>query len=258
MNNNDIKSIIQKSGNNFHCDVLNYFKEKDWCTLISPYYTDAITDKPREIDIITEKGYKCKDIWGKFHGTINVKLYIECKYISNKVVFWFANKDMDKATDWVINNTHHEKISSYAESHHYLKDGKVAKLFASSKQARPENEDIYRALNQCLNAMVYNRRSKSLLPGEQKILSTIEYPVIVCNSFNNFYRLDIEEKKGPDKINENFQLEVNYAYLDSKKKHVNEYFLIDLIDYNKIDEFLLSLDKDARSINNILSMSFEK
>lgn len=251
-NMEDIKSIIQNSGNSFHCKVLNYLKDKDWYTLVSPYYTDTITDKPREIDIVAEKAYPYDNAFRK--GTINVKLYIECKYIPQNVVFWFDNKDMEKANDWVLKNTPHREKNTYKDMHHYLnKDAKVAKLFAGSSGKNLENEGIYRAMNQCLNAVVYNRRRGSIILSKSSNISkTIEYPVILCNSFDNFFSVGIKENNNPKKINENFQLEVNYAYLDLKKNHRNEYFLIDVIDYYKIDEFLSVLEKDVESIKKIL------
>ena len=51
----EVNSIIQGSGNSFHCKVTNYFKEKGWTTLVSPYYMDSSSNKPREIDLIVEK-----------------------------------------------------------------------------------------------------------------------------------------------------------------------------------------------------------
>jgi len=261
MKKNDIEqvtNIITRSGNNFHCKVLNYLKEKGWTVLISPYYNDNVSDKPREIDLIAEKPFEITNRFNERFGCVNIKLFIECKYIAQKIVFWFHNKDRHNAEDLVINTTPLRKDSGYTQKHHYLcnNNDSVAKLFADEKKRKAENEIVYQALNQSLNAMVYYRGSNSIIPepprGRRNIRATINYPIIICNNFKHLYRVDIDSGNPPFNIIDNFQLEVNYAYLDSNKNHVNEYFLIDILNYEKIDEFLDTLQKDIDAISVIL------
>ena len=90
----EAKHIIKNSGNNFHCKVVSYFKDKGWHTLISPYYTDNVTNKPREIDLVVEKEFLYGDGYKDTLGTINVKLYIECKLIPKINVYWFSDKEV--------------------------------------------------------------------------------------------------------------------------------------------------------------------
>lgn len=248
-----VKEIIANSGNNFHCTVLDRLKEKGWTVLISPYYNDNVSDKPREIDLIAEKVFDIKRSYGDFIGTVNVKLFIECKYISQKTVFWFHNKDRVKAEHLVLKTTSLTENNRHTKDHHYLRNDSVAKLFADEKKQKTENEIFYKALNQSLNSMVYYRGSKSIIPkSTQYIKSTVNYPVIICNDFNNLYRVDIGSSDKPVTINDNFQLEVNYAYLDLSKKHSNEYFLIDIVSYDKIDTFLEDLQKDVNIVGFFL------
>jgi hypothetical protein len=61
-----VKAIIAQSGNTFHCNVLKYLQDKGWNVLISPYYNDNVSSKPREIDLIAEKAFDAKDSFGKF------------------------------------------------------------------------------------------------------------------------------------------------------------------------------------------------
>lgn len=251
----EIKLIIKNSGNSFHVKVINYLKNNGWTALVSPYYTDTNTNKPREIDIVAEKEYNVDNGFGGVIGTINVKLFIECKYINKNTVFWFDKKDLEKADSWVINNTPHKNNSIYKEKHHYLDNEiKVAKLFAGPSKRNLENEDIYRALNQCLNAIVCHRHQGSIISSKRnQILHTTKYPIIVCNSFNNFYKVDIDKESNPKNINKNFPLEVNYAYLDMHREHRTEYFLIDIVEYNKIDDFLSIIQQDVNSIKNVIN-----
>jgi len=246
-----IKNIIDESGNNFHCKVVRYFTEKGWYVLVSPYYTDFVTDKPREIDIITEKVYPIHANFNIIY--ISVKLYVECKYIPHEVVFWFSDKDKKRSKDWLLKHTPITENNVYINKHHYNneKNTKVAKLFASSFNKQIENETIFRAINQCLNATIYNKFSSSIIPNNKtKITKILHYPVIVFNSFDKFYRVDMDVDNEPLKIDDSFQHEINYAYLNQDKKSRNEYFLIDFVEFIKLDNFLDIIEQDVLAIGN--------
>lgn len=109
--------------------------------------------------------------------------------------------------------------------------------------------------------MVYHRISGSILPestGEnlprrrRNILATLEYPLIICNNFENFLRTEVDSNDDPVLIENNFQLEVNYAYMDTNKNQRSEFFLIDVLDFNKLDDFLDIILNDVRSIANVI------
>ena len=250
----EIEAIVNESGNSFHCRVANYLRDKGWYTLVSPYYMDSATSKPREVDLIAEKNWFCTGRFEGKSGNVITKLFVECKYISQPNVFWFSDKDFASAKQWVVTNTPLRGDDVFAAKHHYLATNhKVAKLFASKNRPNTENEPIYRALNQSLNAMVYMRWRGSIYPEFREqgmpVLATVEMPVILCNSFDDFYRVEMEDQSEPKPIDGNFQLEVNYAYLDDQKNNRTEYFLIDIVDFNKLDDFLgiLETDKDVIS-----------
>jgi Holliday junction resolvase-like predicted endonuclease len=248
------KEIIKQSGKAFHCRVLKYLKGKGWTVLISPYYNDNVSSKPREIDLIAEKAFDATSHVGEVVGTINVKLFIECKYISQKTVFRFHGKDKLKAEDLVTQTTPLRKDNSYTQKHHYLDrvDG-VAKLFADESKSSPDNEIFYKAMNQSLNAMVYYRNKGSIikLPPSRDgyIKKIVNYPVIVCNSFEDLYRVEIDNDAEPANITDNFLLEVNYAYMTSNGGDRNEYFLIDILNFDWIDRFLTKIEHDTELVS---------
>lgn len=258
--NDPIKDLIEKSGNNFHYQVVDFLREKGWFVLVSPYYNDNITDKPREIDIIAEKHFDVRDHMPPSHpfGTLHIRFFIECKYINRPIAFWFDKKDKDKAIKRITDDTPLEppNKNGLIEQHHYLVNEEVAKLFSSTPDKQPDNEIIYKAINQGLNALVYYRDTDSILPQKDrfiKIIRIINYPLILCNNFDSIYRVDKAASNGYVKIDENFQLEVNYAYLDTNKKSRDEYFLIDVVELSKFDAFLKKLEEaDIRSIKTIL------
>lgn len=247
----DVLALIRNSGNNFHAKVARWFADQGWHVVVSPYYMDQSLNKAREIDLIAEK--VCATITNysdRKVGDVVVRLFVECKYVPLAAVFWFADKDIEEATELLCANGVFRKRNLYTEKHHYLsKSPKVAKLFATSKDKQNENEPFYRALNQAFNAMVSMRGRSISIPAVKKQstgrLEVLEFPVVVCNSFENMYSVDFYTDSTPSKILENFQLEVRYAYFDHAQNQRDEYFLLDFVEFDKLNELSESVTEDA-------------
>ena len=245
-----IQELIEASGNNFHSNVIKFLREKEWNVLISPYYNDNASDKAREIDIIAEKAFEVKDsLFGRTKGWLNVRFIIECKYINSETVFWFDAKDKKKAEEMLIRNTPLKKDNMYTQEHHYMTDDSVAKLFSSEKSKDLSNEPIYKAINQSLNAMIYFRHEPPIQRKHSPMLRTVCYPVIILNAFGKVFSVNIGESSYSNIKDKFFQLEVNYAYLDSSKKNMKEYFLIDVVNFSYLDDFLNEIQtKDVEAM----------
>lgn len=250
MNDKNIQEIMDKTGNVFHTRVVKFLRGEKWTVLVSPYYSDNFTDKPREIDIIAEKKFDISDFISDWLGTLNIRLFIECKYITGKTVFWFDDKDKNRATERIMADTgmDHPNHNINIKELHYFTDTPVAKLFSSEKSRNEDNELISKAINQNLNAMVYYRNRTNLIPEDpnirNKVLRRVSYPIIVVNSFDNFFQTSMkDETEKVEPITEPFQLEVNYAYMDKDKSGRNEYFLIDVVSIDKLGDFLAMLGK---------------
>lgn len=252
----EIRKVILYSGNSFHSKVVNLLRTEGWSVLVSPYYSDNFTDKPREIDVLTEKLFDIQER-STWYGTITVRLFIECKYITGKTVFWFDKKDKERAVLRIIKDSGLEgpESNTAIQSHHYFSEQQVAKLFTSETNKSEENEPINKAINQNLNATIYYRNKSDLkiikIPKGRvdKNLKVIPYPIIVVNSFDNFYRVSMDNEEEIEKITEPFQLEVNYAYKDNnifidehRGDYRNEYFLIDVVSLAHLPSFLKSIE----------------
>lgn len=244
-----VTDIIERSGNSFHSKVVKKMRECGWSVLVSPYYSDNFTDKPREIDIIAEKKFDVNGFVHGWLGTLNVRLFIECKYVTTDTVFWFDNKDQDRAVDRIMRDTgmEHPTRNVSIQKHHYYEAVPVAKLFSSDKSRGEENEVISKAINQNLNATVYyrNRTDLNLVKTphgyRENVLAYVSYPIIVVNSFERFYSTDMDGSGEAHPITGPFQLEVNYAYTDKERNPHSEYFLIDLTDLEHLPNFLESV-----------------
>lgn len=246
----EVTELIQSSGNNFHAKVARWFAASGWHVVVSPYYMDQTQNKAREIDLVAEKVWPTKDPWGNAADFIAVRLFVECKFIASESVFWFADKDRDSAMKLVCSNGIFQPTNSYTKEHHYLAQStRVAKLFSTSNSKAPENEPFYKALNQALNAMVSMRGQSISIPspkkhpGYQKAL--IELPVIVCSSFDKLFSVDFNSESEPEPIQDNFQLEVRYAYIDRHERQRDDYFLLDFVAFDKLAEFDKAVDKGA-------------
>jgi hypothetical protein len=239
-----ILKLIEQSGNNFHYAVVRFLRAKEWTVSVSPYYSDYVTDQSREVDIIAERSYPVyRSPFNQFVGMINIRLFIECKHINGEIAFWFDNKNKANAIARITSDTPLTQDNTHTQKHHYLMDERVAKLF--SKKLGSDQDVIYKALTQVLHAIIYDNEyhiPSMLLPHRRKILAHLDYPVIICHSFENFYQV-YEDGKDFSRISRNFQLEVNYAYLSRAGNSKLDYFLIDMVDFNKMENFLALLEE---------------
>jgi hypothetical protein len=253
-----LEKLISTSGNSFHFEVVNFLRDKGWEVLISPFYTDNTTDKPREIDIIAEKTFEIMDNFGQEYGSMNIQLTIECKYINDLTVFWFDKPDENKLNDKIVSDMSLNIRSSYeignhinasTPNHHYLKV-EVAKLYTTNTGSKNEQEIMFKAINQSLSSHIYFERNTTIIKKVPQLKSTLRYPMIVCKNFDNFYRADNKKK-----IENNFLLEVNYAYYDEQRKSKEEYFLIDVINFEKFEDFLNMLEANEARYDKLRIMN---
>lgn len=232
--------IIKPDGNDFQYKVKKVLVEAGWNVRMSPYYNDSFSEKPREIDIIAEKAFL--PVPNSFYtGTIIIRLFIECKYIAEQTIFWFEEKDIEKAKE-VVDGTRsfHEANKNYevVTNHHYLSNNSIAKLYRTEGK-NSDGDPIFKAINQCLNATIYYRHSRTDLRKKYDHLSPEElnYPIIICNSFDKFIKKDTTSDESTlSSITELFQLEVDYAYM-TKDSPTEELFYIDVLNISDFKDF---------------------
>lgn len=247
----EISKLVRNSGNNFHAKVARWLSDNDWHVIVSPYYMDQTQNKAREIDLIAEKLWPVRDTFGRSVNYVAVRLFVECKYVPSYSVFWFAEKDQDSAQKLVCSSGLFREDNIYTKKHHYLTQSpKVAKLFATSASKTTENEPFYKALNQTLNAMVSMIGRPVSIPALKKSRMTpravIEFPAVVCSSFDQIYSVDFYKESQAEPIKDNFQLEVRYAYIDRYNNQRDDYFLLDFVEFYQLKKFAEAIDEDAK------------
>jgi len=246
-----VSELVKNSGHNFHAKVARWLSDNDWHVVVSPYYMDQTQNKAREIDLIAEKLWPVNNMFNRQVGDVVVRLFVECKFVPSHSVFWFAEKDKDSAEKLVCNSSLFPENNMHTKKHHYLSQSpKVAKLFATSASKAMENEPFYKALNQTLNAMVSMIGRPASIPAFKKSQrsprSVIEFPAVVCSSFDQIYSVDFYKESQPEPIKDNFQFEVRYAYIDRHNNQRDDYFLLDFVEFNQLEKFSEAIDEDAK------------
>ena len=245
-----VQELIDGSGNNFHSKVARWFSSNDWRVAVSPYYMDQTQQKARELDLVAERSWPVKDGFGRWEGEVVVRLFVECKFVSGHSVFWFTNKNQVAVEELVCSSGGFRKDNSYTAQHHYLASGnRVAKVFASTNARGQEAEPFYKALNQALNGLVSLRvqptSAATSSRGADRVLAILDYPIVVCSSFAFLYAADFDGQHEPSEIRDNFQLEVQYAYVDPSGRTNDNLFVLDFVEYEKLSQFIASIQRDA-------------
>jgi hypothetical protein len=245
-----VQDLIDGSGNTFHAKVTRWFASDGWSTTISPYYMDQSQQKARELDLIVEKLFPIKATFGDWAGEVAVRLFIECKFLPGYSVFWFTDKDVAAIQKMVCASGRYRPDNTYTGKHHYLSSSdRVAKLFASSNARGQEAEPFYKALNQALNGLVALRMQppRVFVSGRRRggFQLALDFPVVVCSSFSQLYAADFAGSGETRLVNDNFQLEVQYAYVDASGKGHDELFLLDIVEYDQLPRFAAALKEDA-------------
>lgn len=246
-----VQELIDSSGNTFHAKVARWFASDGWSVSISPYYMDQTQQKARELDLVVEKALPIEGSFGDWQGEVAVRLFVECKFLPGYSVFWFTDKDRSAIEKLLCTSGKFRPDNTCTSKHHYLSSGdRVAKLIASSNARGQESEPFYKALNQSLNGLVSMRKQlPRALSSDRKrggFQVVLDFPVVVCSSFSQLYAADFTGTQETCLVGDNFQLEVQYAYVERSGQSHDELFLLDVVEYERLPQFVNVVYEDAR------------
>lgn len=244
-----VQQLVDSSGNSFHARVARWFRDAGWHVRVSPYYLDRSQEKAREIDLVVEKAVEIRNFANRFEGDVVVRLFVECKFVAGHTVFWVAERDQSAAEALVVSSPPFRADNAYTRKHHYLADAPVAKLFAAEQSRGAEFEWMYKALNQVLNAQTSMLGQSVTIPQLQRYKArkvVLNFPVVVCSSFERIFRTDFFEAGAAQKVNDNFQLEVSYAYTDVQGTPRDGYFLVDIVEFEQLEALAVAVLNDAQ------------
>jgi hypothetical protein len=241
------KKLVAASGNSFHTTVLRVLQSAGWTVRVSPYYSDSESGKAREVDLLAELAIHVTDPFDA-PAMLYVRLFIECKFVNAPSVFWMHAQDRGSTFDLLESRFGLSRTTIFAQQHHYLRDGKIAKLFASGKATDTDRDPIYKAMNQSLNALIALRSNAPITRVNAAGTTddvVVNYPVIVCNSFDKVFAVDMEADSDLVRVADEFLLEVNYAFSNTSGRSVSEFFLIDVVPLDRLHSLLDKIRGDV-------------
>ena len=232
MMNQKLKEIIQKSGNNLHMRVVEFFENQGWEVDLSSYYYDDTTVKPREIDIIASKQFDVGDHGGNRVGSFAVHLFIECKYFKNDIAFRMHQaKEDDMREAMIFNGFNRAEVLNVPNAqHHYLDELRIAKLYDA---VQDEQNQIFDAITKPAKALIFFK--------EHKPIQGIFYPIVVYEGISGFYLLNREsEIKELDNLKPSQYaiFGLNYSYKSLGNELKKQYLCVEFVSIKKLEDYL--------------------
>jgi hypothetical protein len=257
---------VDENGNDFHYQVADFFETKGWSVNRSPYYIDLRTQKSREIDIIAQKKWPVIEKFRQKSAGILVRLFIECKWIlpSVSLHFNFIDNNKDLAERLARNNNilrernHPPPLTDMSKDppriHHYLQQNEVARNCACVLSKGGNKDIFYEAWDQALHALIYYKnqlQQQRWVPVDvdfnDEPIYTIDYPVVVFNSFNTFHKRDWNSQTSTPMM-DNFLWSVEYSYSETSRNQEQirrrEDFLVDITSFPTLENFLVHLERN--------------
>ena len=77
-------------------------------------------------------------------------------------------------------------------------------------------------------------------------MALLEFPVVICSSFQKVYGVDFFADSIAQRVTDNFQLEIQYAYLDRTGTQRNEHLLLDFVEFEQLKTFVAAIAEDAK------------
>ena len=235
----EVETLISKSGHNLHAWAAEYFADADYKVEISPYYVDAHTDKPREVDIVARKRIRIFDDSDEY--AVNLVLAIDCKYLKQPAVFWgFPNEKNHAALKLMGCNLQELFAKVGAGSFLYFSAEPVARLFQSGDRPadEPVSDPIYRACAQAISGTIFAR--------EHSNDTSLFYPVVVVDGPGQLFFADNPHKEIASLI-----VHIDYSYYPDRnttRKPVREPFYVLIVRKEGVGSLRHVLEREANEL----------
>lgn len=233
-----VEKIIRASGHNLHTNVVEALKDAGYQVEISPYYVDAHTDKPREVDVVARKAVRVyRD---SEEHVVNLVLALDCKYMMNPAVFWTFPNENPLASLKVLGLNLQELIQKVGMNRFaYFTTNKIARLFQSgSSSGEPVADPIYKACAQAISGTIFAR--------EHSAEPAIIYPLVIADGPGKFFHADTPEEERSSVI-----VHIDYSYYPDRatdKKPVREPFYVWLIRKEQLSKALELIEHEVEGL----------
>lgn len=246
-----IAKLIEDSGHDLHFKVAKILRGSGWSAEIGEHYTDPITAKLREVDIVAIKKFP---VFGSSltqnKVDLTVRLFVGCKYLPVPYVVWFEDKNMEEAKNLAMDNAilrDKDEINIGLKTinprrvHHYIENGLVGKLWTKSGQ----RDVLFDSINESVNASL-------AFKGEADAY-TVDYPIAVVHPSDRLHRRD-EGPTSHSPLTETFQIELGYRIPDAEGRSQRKHFIVDVVQADLLESFLKKIEEaDIAILKEVLS-----
>lgn len=242
-----VKKIIEGSGNNLHFEVVEILERNNWEVEISPYYVDDLSGKPREVDIIARREIGLDDFTTPTaHQTMKLPVFwailcIECKHLKDPVVFWMHKNSKYKNALASYNLDLEELLRNAEEEFHYKSFGsKVAKLYDTTKD---QENNIFNAITQPIKSLLWYQQQTSL--------KGIYYPIFIYDGQDKLHIKDGDAR-------EDIIIHLNYVYkMFPMARSKSKDFYVDILHKTMFEDFLnKKLEPEILSVKKAKSFDY--
>lgn len=263
----NILQELNKTG--FPTEVIcaDVMQKNGWGVLHSPSYWDETEKISREFDLRAFRNWKYTTEGGEFH--IGVYLITECKKSEKPWVFFSTPESYNtrvsqfiKAVDKSIFPNYYRSDSQISDdvlkrTHHYFQRPELARTFYEPFKGQEKTDSsqmIYSAIMSSVKATLFHLRDR-----KNDNSTSIYYPVIVFNG--NMYTAKVKSLDNIELLpSEHVQLSFNYMLPKSVERssiwEQQERFIIDVVHYEYLENFLSLLEKEHSELAKLIQDSF--
>lgn len=250
-----IQKLIETSGHNLPFRAKGILEAAGWKVETSKYYSDLVTGKPREIDLVATKNFLIKvGFFGRRQATITIRFFIECKHLPGPVVFWMDKKRVEDATKLAKDNSilRHKQDACLRYNagnqnlvHHYVEDDQVAKVWNSGK-----GDAIFESVVGSIHSQIFFE-NLSLSP------YTVNFPLVLVEPGPDADLIETMGESVPySNAREGLQVEMDYAVKKPECLPEQRYFLVDVVKLTALSNFLKKIeDNDIAILKLVLDWS---
>jgi len=205
------------SGHNFHFNIEDRVKVKNWKIYSKVSYFDDVEQKPREIDFVAVQERESHNPRGN-----QVALVVECKYLNHDVKFWLRDNPKNHKAYF---------ICGYIADDFFLNDSRFH-FFSPARVSVTLDENagkdkMYEAIMQASKGLMYLRQGSKML-----CTKGLFYPVVVYKGTGKLF-----DQNGNQIQNALYYHE--YPWRDQETQSITTRWLyVDIIHESNLENYL--------------------
>ncbi|MDO4873759.1 MAG: hypothetical protein Q4A35_00990 [Candidatus Gracilibacteria bacterium] len=246
----EVDEIFSHNGSNLEIFLEKELLNRQWKVETNQFYLDTTTGKPRETDVVASSHI---DVFGDDSVILHVRLFFECKYLSDKrkIGLFTKQREVEKIKQFFETHGVYEKLKKHNNFHHDAhclfgrhrfkqEKYKILGHHSTDNNNRDGNSSVgIPGFQQLIHAIQSKRFA---LPGKL----TLDYPILFVSDISRIKTCTQDGVKGD--IDESIgSILYDFPYIDLKTGEYKQYF-IEIIDKNSLGELLSNIDLEISAL----------